>query len=304
MRPGTVRHSGLTSIPAAAVAEYTGGSVECLVQAHALDAGPFGSTTAARQALVDTLRRQVESMRRNPEAALDNCSCTLRHAFDCPQLAAALVSSGLLDSMLAAAQARHTTAGRAAREMVARLPDQGLAVLIGLQVGARHTGQTAGSCAATQEAAQQCEAAAASLEAALNALTDRPVAQRAQLYPSKLKPLAQAVAAALETFWEAQEVSKERALELARGSATRSCANLHCTNVGAVGGPSAGQQQGSSRCAACRAVWYCGTACSHADWLPSHRRVCKALAAARQLKKRRRPQQQPSSSSRPEAPRA
>ncbi|PRW57565.1 hypothetical protein C2E21_3582 [Chlorella sorokiniana] len=206
MRPGTVRHSGLTSIPAAAVAEYTGGSVECLVQAHALDAGPFGSTTAARQALVDTLRRQVESMRRNPEAALDNCSCTLRHAFDCPQLAAALVSSGLLDSMLAAAQARHTTAGRAAREMVARLPDQGLAVLIGLQVGARHTGQTAGSCAATQEAAQQCEAAAASLEAALNALTDRPVAQRAQLYPSKLKPLAQAVAAALETFWEAQEL--------------------------------------------------------------------------------------------------
>ncbi len=27
---------------------------------------------------------------------------------------------------------------------------------------------------------------------------------------------------------------------------------------------------------------YCGTACSHADWRAGHRRVCKALGAARQ----------------------
>ena len=37
---------------------------------------------------------------------------------------------------------------------------------------------------------------------------------------------------------------------------------------------------------ACRAVWYCGTACSHADWREGgHRRVCKALGAARRAAK-------------------
>ena len=37
---------------------------------------------------------------------------------------------------------------------------------------------------------------------------------------------------------------------------------------------------------ACRAVWYCGIACSHADWREGgHRRMCKALAAARQAAK-------------------
>ena len=38
-------------------------------------------------------------------------------------------------------------------------------------------------------------------------------------------------------------------------------------------------------CSACRAVWYCGTACSHADWRAGHKRVCKALAAERQAAK-------------------
>ncbi len=41
----------------------------------------------------------------------------------------------------------------------------------------------------------------------------------------------------------------------------------------------------NSRCSACRAVWYCGTDCSHADWRVGHKRVCKALAAARQAEK-------------------
>ena len=41
---------------------------------------------------------------------------------------------------------------------------------------------------------------------------------------------------------------------------------------------------------ACRAVWYCGTACSHADWRAGHRRVCKALGAARAAEKERRRQ--------------
>ena len=41
---------------------------------------------------------------------------------------------------------------------------------------------------------------------------------------------------------------------------------------------------------ACRAVWYCGTDCSHADWRAGHRRVCKALGAARATEKERRRQ--------------
>ncbi len=36
---------------------------------------------------------------------------------------------------------------------------------------------------------------------------------------------------------------------------------------------------------ACRAVWYCGTACSHADRRAGHKHVCKALAAERQAAK-------------------
>ncbi len=43
-------------------------------------------------------------------------------------------------------------------------------------------------------------------------------------------------------------------------------------------------------CSACRAVWYCGTACSHADWRAGHRRVCKALATARAAEKAARRQ--------------
>ena len=42
----------------------------------------------------------------------------------------------------------------------------------------------------------------------------------------------------------------------------------------------------SSLRSACHAVWYCGTACSHADWREGgHRRVCKALGAARRAAK-------------------
>ena len=44
-------------------------------------------------------------------------------------------------------------------------------------------------------------------------------------------------------------------------------------------------------CSACRAVWYCGTACSHADWREGgHRRVCRALGAARAAEKAARQQ--------------
>ena len=36
---------------------------------------------------------------------------------------------------------------------------------------------------------------------------------------------------------------------------------------------------------ACRAVWYCGTACSRADWRAGNKHVCKVLAAERQAAK-------------------
>ena len=43
---------------------------------------------------------------------------------------------------------------------------------------------------------------------------------------------------------------------------------------------------------ACRAVWYCGTTCSHADWREGgHRRVCKLLGEERQRRKAAQQQQ-------------
>ena len=55
-------------------------------------------------------------------------------------------------------------------------------------------------------------------------------------------------------------------------------------------------------CSACRAVWYCGTACSHADWREGgHRRICKALGAARAAEKAARRQQAEGSQVQPAA---
>lgn len=99
-------------------------------------------------------------------------------------------------------------------------------MLCGLHAAAKNTGRTPGSCAATEEAEQQCQAAGARLEAALDALKDLPPAQRAQQYPTKLKPLVLAAVAALEAFWGQPEITKERLLELAQGAATRGCAYL------------------------------------------------------------------------------
>jgi hypothetical protein len=72
------------------------------------------------------------------------------------------------------------------------------------------------------------------------------------------------------------------ALELAQAAATRSCAYLRCANLAGEGGPAAGPGTGSQRCSKCKVAWYCGTACSHADWRAGHRRVCRALGAARE----------------------
>jgi hypothetical protein len=89
------------------------------------------------------------------------------------------------------------------------------------------------------------------------------------------------LATALQEFWQQPEQLKAVRLEVAQAAANRACANLRCPNLTLAGGPAAGQGKGCRLCGGCRVAWYCGTACSHADWKLGHRRVCKALAAAR-----------------------
>ena len=94
-------------------------------------------------------------------------------------------------------------------------------------------------------------------------------------------PAAETVARLLRQHWAKPEQQAALQLELAQAAATRSCAYLCCAQLGGEGGPLAGEGKGSKRCGVCRTVWYCGTACSHADWRAGHKRVCKVLAAAR-----------------------
>ena len=100
-------------------------------------------------------------------------------------------------------------------------------------------------------------------------------------------PAACQLATAMLDFWRQGEAVAEEQLQLAQAAAARSCAFLRCANLGLEGGPAAGQGEGSLKCSACRAVHYCGTACSHADWRAGgHRKVCAALAAARKKEPR------------------
>ena len=98
-------------------------------------------------------------------------------------------------------------------------------------------------------------------------------------------PDAHQVAAFLHEAQQRPMQEEADRLEVAQAAAHRSCAYLACANLVGEGGPAAGQGVGSQRCGACRAVWYCGTACSHADWRAGHKRVCKALAAARRAER-------------------
>jgi len=94
-------------------------------------------------------------------------------------------------------------------------------------------------------------------------------------------PLA-AIAGELVLAAQPQD-SPQAQQELAQAAATRSCAYLRCANLSCEGGCAAGQGAGSKRCSACRSVYYCGPACSHADWRQGgHNSVCKPLAALRQ----------------------
>ncbi|KAL4421394.1 hypothetical protein ABPG75_010685 [Micractinium tetrahymenae] len=144
--------------------------------------------------------------------------------------------------------------------------------------------------AARQLPAQQ-QQAAAELQAAIRAVAMLPSdcervspAEYNAFYDGLLHLVepAQQVAQLLLQHWaQPEQVAADR-LALAQAAAAHSCANLRCANLGLEGGPAAGEGRGCKRCSACRAVYYCGTACSHADWRAGHRRVCAALGAARQ----------------------
>lgn len=126
----------------------------------------------------------------------------------------------------------------------------------------------------------------------LNAAVDevaaaQPHARLALLHRDALPP-AQRLTATLLEHWQRPEQQQEDTLALARArAAARSCAHLRCTNAALEGGQAAGQGVGSARCSACRAVWYCSEACSHADWRAGgqHKRCCKALKAAREAER-------------------
>jgi hypothetical protein len=99
---------------------------------------------------------------------------------------------------------------------------------------------------------------------------------------NSLSQAADAVAAQLKPAWHLTQEAAQQRLESAQAAATRSCASLPCANLALEGGAAAGEGKGSLRCGGCKSAWYCGTACSHADWrVGGHRRACKMLAAAR-----------------------
>ena len=159
------------------------------------------------------------------------------------------------------------------------------ALLEGSQVGdaASSSGQGGSSIHAAPAAdlAQQLAAALEALPPVPEAGSGEALSEASAL----LQPLA-ALADLAHQGWQQSGQAAAARLELAQAASARSCAYLACSNLGGEGGPAAGQGIGSRRCGQCRAVWYCGTTCSHADWCAGgHRRVCKALAAARQAAK-------------------
>ncbi|KAL4447721.1 hypothetical protein ABPG75_004940 [Micractinium tetrahymenae] len=201
------------------------------------------------------------------------------------RLAAALVAGGALGSALASALAVHGASrlgGDAAK--VTGLARAAVKLMACLAAAADKAVAEQGPEAVPEQLTLSAARLRASLPPVQHA-TEQAVEQQLGRLQHDSLPYALAVADQLQKCWEEQQAGRQAAaqLELAQAAATRSCAYLRCANLGAEGGPGAGQQPGSKRCGGCRAVWYCGTACQHADWREGgHRRMCAALAAARQ----------------------
>jgi hypothetical protein len=97
----------------------------------------------------------------------------------------------------------------------------------------------------------------------------------------RLLPPAAEVAALLHRYFELPEQEAVRALELAEAASARSCAYLSCFNLTMESREAEGKP--TQKCGQCRSVRYCSRACSVEDWRAGHKRVCKALAAARDM---------------------
>jgi hypothetical protein len=147
-------------------------------------------------------------------------------------------------------------------------------------------GGTAGRGGGHAELAGQLREGAARLSASLDALHASGkglAAQRsaggARQLAAALKPLLQPaaeLAALVHQHWQLPEQAAAVQVERTHAAATRSCAYAGCANLSAGDGS-------SKLCSGCRVARYCGAECSHADWRQGgHRRVCKALTAARQ----------------------
>jgi hypothetical protein len=146
-------------------------------------------------------------------------------------------------------------------------------------------GDTAGRGGGHAELAGQLREGAARLSASLDALhasgkalaAQRSVGGAVQL-ATALKPLLQPaaeLAALVHQHWQLPEQAAAVQVERTHAAATCSCAYAGCANLGG--------NSGSKLCSGCRVARYCSPECSNADWRQGgHRRVCKALAAARQ----------------------
>ena len=97
----------------------------------------------------------------------------------------------------------------------------------------------------------------------------------------RLLPPAAEVAALLQRYFELPGQEAARALEMAHAAGGRSCAYLCCANLAMEGREAEGKL--TQKCGQCRSVRYCSRACSVEDWRAGHKRVCKALAAARDM---------------------
>ena len=67
-------------------------------------------------------------------------------------------------------------------------------------------------------------------------------------YAAEVQPAAAELAAALQQCWQLPELRAATELDLATAASARSCANLHCANLEAEGGPAAGEGVGSQKC--------------------------------------------------------
>ena len=202
-----------------------------------------------------------------------------------PHFAALLVNHGIIHEMLLWFKCQEVTSQELSDQVLIDL----IVRLMGSLVGAVHgvfAGASLRAAGSEEEAILDClETGVVAYEPALGRIQVQLNSGRQQALEAlqdHVLPIVRELAQAMEAWWQLPAQRAALALEVAQAAAARSCAYLRCANLGGQGGPAAGQGVGSLKCSACRAVWYCGPACSHADWRDGGpKRVCAALGAAR-----------------------